>query len=220
MIELLLPRACFVCQAPSRTLCCEGCMADLPFAPYHCLHCSRAVAQPNSLCKACVINPAPYHYKIPLLYQAPVSQMIGAFKLRQQEYLCAPLASVFVSRFSNLNVDRIIPVPSHPKRMWQRGYNPALLIARQLSKRLGIPLDDRAVSRVIHTAPQRLQNKENRHHHLSNVFRVNRLEPGLKIALVDDVVTTGETLRALTHVIAPFTSHIEYWAIAESPHIG
>ncbi|MFI4957163.1 MAG: ComF family protein [Gammaproteobacteria bacterium] len=145
--------------------------------------------------------------------------MFSAFKLGQQEHLCAPLASLFVSRFSNEKPDVLIPVPSHPKRIWERGYNPALLIARQLGKALGLPVNDRAVARTRHAPHQRLQKKRARTQNLTDAFEVIRLEKGMRVALVDDVVTTGETLRALAKVVSPFAANIEYWAIAESPHL-
>jgi ComF family protein len=145
--------------------------------------------------------------------------MFNAFKLKHQEYLCAPLASLFVSRFSGEKPDVLIPVPSHPKRIWERGYNPALLIARQLGKALHVRVDDRAVARTRHAPAQRLLKKHERLNNLADAFEVIRLEKGLRIALVDDVVTTGETLRTLAKVVAPFAANVEYWAIAESPHL-
>jgi len=145
--------------------------------------------------------------------------MFSAFKLGQQEYLCAPLASLFVSRFSSEKPDVLIPVPSHPRRIWERGYNPALLIARQLGKALQLPVDDRAVARTRHAPAQRLLKKNERLQNLTDAFEVIRLEKGLRVALVDDVVTTGETLRALAKAVSPFAANIEYWAIAESPHL-
>jgi ComF family protein len=112
--------------------------------------------------------------------------------------------------------DILIPVPSHPRRMWERGYNPALLIARRLGKALNIPVDDKAIKRIRHTPPQRLQTKRERQQNLKDAFEVVKLSPHLRVALVDDVVTTGETLRALAQVVGPGVKSVVCWAIAES----
>ena len=219
MLDHLLPSPCLICHETTLTSCCVPCLADLPWVPHHCTHCRRAVPSPSACCSSCLINPSPYHYIVPLLYQPPIRQIITAFKLGEQEYLCASLASIFISRLTGLKPDVLIPVPSHPKRLWARGYNPALLIAYQIGKRLGIPVNDRAVRRVRHTAPQRLQKKEARETQLCGAFETVGLIHGLRVALVDDVVTTGATLRSMAQAIAPHASHIEYWAIAESPHL-
>jgi predicted amidophosphoribosyltransferase len=99
--------------------------------------------------------------------------------------------------------------------MWERGYNPALLIARRIGKLLNIPVDDRAVKRSRHTPPQRLQTKRDRSHNLKEAFQMIKPLPALNIALVDDVVTTGETLRALAQTVSPHVKSVVFWAIAE-----
>lgn len=219
MLNRFLPTPCLICRASTREACCDGCLADLPWVPHHCRICGRAVPYHEGCCAACASQPSPYRFRIPLLYQPPVQQIITAFKLREKDYLCAPLASIFVSWLTNSKPDIIIPVPSHRRRLWERGYNPALLIAHHIGKCLGIPVDDRAVRRVRHTPPQRLQSKETRVSQLAGAFEAMCIKPGLRIALFDDVVTTGATLHALATVCAPYATHIEYWAIAESPHL-
>ncbi len=156
---------------------------------------------------------------MPLLYERPVKQIITAFKLNKREALCLALAELFLSRQQGTLPDVLIPVPAHPKRIWERGYNPPLLIARHLSRALGIPVDDKAIRRCKYTPPQRLQRRQERMHNLKNAFEVVKLKPGLHIAIVDDVVTTGETLRAMAEVITPHVKSVVLWAIAESPAI-
>lgn len=208
---------CLICLAACETYCCPACLSELPFVRFHCLACQRSSKLPNSYCVPCREKPSYIPFTVPLLYEPPISHIIGAFKLGQQEHLCVPLANLFAEQYPTdaPKPDLLIPVPSHPKRMWERGYNPALLIARRIGKLLNIPVDDRAVKRSRHTPPQRLQTKRDRSHNLKEAFQMIKPLPALNIALVDDVVTTGETLRALAQTVSPHVKSVVFWAIAE-----
>lgn len=95
-------------------------------------------------------------------------------------------------------IDYLIPVPLHPKRERQRGYNQSLLIAQGLSEVTGIPIGDRFLVRKVNTATQTKKSKEERWQNVKDIFEVRhpeRLE-GKYVLLIDDVLTTGSTLEA------------------------
>lgn len=95
-------------------------------------------------------------------------------------------------------IDVIVPMPLHPKRLRERGYNQAEFIARGISEITGIEVDTTHVTRVRNTPKQALQTGEERSHNVHNAFAVNHPEQvyGKHILVVDDLITTGETMRS------------------------
>ena len=95
-------------------------------------------------------------------------------------------------------IDVIIPVPLHPKRMRERGYNQSEYIARGIREVTGLPIDTTHVTRTRNTPKQALQTGEERKHNVVDAFAVNHPEQlyGKHILVVDDLVTTGETMRS------------------------
>ncbi len=96
------------------------------------------------------------------------------------------------------DIDLIVPMPLHPKRLRERGYNQSEYIARGISEITGIPIDTTHVVRVVNTPKQALQEGEERKKNVANAFEViNPRELANKhIMVVDDLITTGETMKA------------------------
>ena len=97
----------------------------------------------------------------------------------------------------------IIPVPLHPKRLRERGFNQSLVLARQVSKRFSIPLDFLALRRTLHTEAQVKLSGRKRRTNVRGAFEVkarNRIQ-GHKIVLIDDVYTTGSTAAECSKVL-------------------
>ena len=94
-------------------------------------------------------------------------------------------------------IDVIIPIPLHPKRLRERGYNQSEFIARGISEVTGIPMDTTHVTRVKNTPKQALQHREERKMNVTDAFAVNHPEQMYHkhILVVDDLITTGETMR-------------------------
>jgi len=91
--------------------------------------------------------------------------------------------------------DIIIPVPIHFLRERQRGYNQSRLLADSLAKRMQIPVKENVLVKVLNTPPQSTLGRGGRQENLKGAFRVKKQVSGLKILLVDDVMTTGSTLE-------------------------
>ena len=103
-------------------------------------------------------------------------------------------------------IDVIIPVPLHKKRLRSRGYNQSEYIARAIGKITGIPVDTTHVERVKNTPKQALQDKEGRKTNVADAFAINHPEQMYHkhILLVDDLITTGETIKACIKAMRRF----------------
>ena len=95
-------------------------------------------------------------------------------------------------------IDYLIPVPLHPKRERQRGYNQSMMIAQGISEMTGIPIGDRFLLRSVNTATQTHKSKEERWQNVKDIFELGHPEQleGKYVLLIDDVLTTGATLEA------------------------
>lgn len=103
-------------------------------------------------------------------------------------------------------IDVIVPMPLHPKRLRERGYNQAEFIARGISEVTGIEVDTTHVTRVRNTPKQALQTGDERTRNVQNAFAVNHPEQlyGKHILVVDDLITTGETMRSCLKAMKRF----------------
>lgn len=104
---------------------------------------------------------------------------------------------------SNLNIDVIIPVPLHPSKLQQRGYNQSLSIAEGIQKVLSCPIDTTTLIRTINTDSQTRKTKFERWENVKEIFNLsNNIElENLHVLLVDDVVTTGSTIEGCCHTL-------------------
>lgn len=221
-----LPHLCLLCdnQTPYyHQHLCDTCRGDLPFPDFLCLGCAAVLTQPVPLCGKCIIAPPPHQLITGTPYITPIKQLISALKYRGNYHIAAELSYLLVRRVNQLiqqqlieKPDFIIPIPLHMKRLRQRGYNQANLIATTLSMQLDIPILD-CVTRRLNTPPQTQLNAKDRQHNLVNAFELNRTIPSGKIALVDDVYTTGATMEAVAASISNNLQHeIQFWSIART----
>ena len=113
--------------------------------------------------------------------------------------------------------DCLIPVPLHPTRLRQRGYNQALEIARPLSTRLQIPLEIDAVRRIRATPAQALLPLKERARNVRGAFVARRRFDGQRVAIVDDVMTSGHTANSLAQCLRRAgAENIEVWVVARA----
>ena len=111
----------------------------------------------------------------------------------------------------------IIPVPLHPSRYRERGYNQTLEIARTLTRRLGIPLDYQSCIRSIATQSQTELTGKERRRNVSRAFAMAKPLNAARVAILDDVVTTGATVNALAKVLRHAgVRQIDVWACSRA----
>ena len=118
------------------------------------------------------------------------------------------------------NIDLVIPMPMHPQRLKERGFNQALEIAKVLTKNNKQKLDYKSVQRQTLTPPQASLPLKARVKNIKGAFKVNASFTGKTIAIVDDVMTTGASLNELSKTLKKAgASHVECWVIARTlPH--
>jgi len=204
---------------------CPACRADLPVNRWHCHACALPLpfALPAGLCGECQATPPPFSRAIiPWRYQFPIDGMIGRYKYHGQRQFIRPLLAEFGELIEQQipaedRPDWLVPAPMHWSRRWQRGFNQAADIAECLSSHLDIPLDSGLIYRCRQVQAQRGLNRATRLANLQGVFRVRGTVPE-RIALVDDVVTTGATAKTLArHLLDAGAREVQLWALARTP---
>ena len=136
VLPLRLPEApCALCGAPAPTGLCGGCGADLPFLGAACACCALPLAAgAGGLCGRCRTRPPPYHRTLaPFQYEPPVDYLVHGMKFGGRLDYARLLGELLASYIQRQGRDRpglLLPVPLHPRRLRERGYNPALEIAR------------------------------------------------------------------------------------------
>ncbi|MCX4026381.1 ComF family protein [Endozoicomonas sp. SM1973] len=140
-------------------------------------------------------------------------------KLICGQALTIQLKERLVSAYTNQPwPELIIPTPLHRKRELQRGFNQALLIARQLSKQLKIPLQPRLIRRYKKTSAQTGLSAKERQVNIRNAFQIISQSLPNHLALVDDVVTTGTTVNEISRLLKEAgVQKVDIWCIAKTP---
>ncbi len=175
--------------------------------PTRCAACDVRLGGPHILfCPACAasVNPIPTWETTaggcvaPFEYGGAISTAIMRFKYGDRADLAPRLGLAMWSTAKRLRhvVDVVVPVPLHPKRLAERGYNQAALLAAPIAERLGVRMAPWAMTRAHDTRKQALLDRTERLVNLRGAFRVRQPEliKGSRVLLVDDVRTTGVTL--------------------------
>ncbi len=221
---------CVLCddQATGALDLCSACLVNLPRNSQCCHVCALPLPAPMDArgsvlrCGGCIASRGPISESvIPYLYRPPADFMIRRLKYADDtKYgrLIGELLSQSVqTRYTTLP-DRLIPIPLHSSRYRQRGFNQARIIARHLSKRLHIPLEESAATRVIAGDRQAALGARARARNMRRAFLVNNAVAGRTIAVVDDVYTTGATCSTLARsLLAAGASRVDVWAFARTP---
>lgn len=224
--HLIYPPTCLLCGAPgSEGLdLCAGCLEDLPRNPNPCRCCALplpAAAPTGSLCGLCSKKAPPFHRCIaPLIYHHPVAELVSGLKFQHKlshGRVLAELLSAHVEERMEEPPQLLIPVPLHRGRQRERGYNQALELARPLSRRFGIPLDFTSCRRIRPTEPQSALREKERRKNVRGAFEINGKMPARHVALVDDVVTTGNTVAELARLLKRHgVRRVDVWAVART----
>jgi ComF family protein len=162
----------------------------------------------DHLCEDCLRKKPVYDaVRAPYLYEGSLMTAIHQFKYAGKSSLAnafGPLLASFAKKWLNKADDWLMmPVPLHPKRLRERGFNQSLLLARQMSSRLDADLDFLSLRRIRYTPPQTGLKIDQRRKNVHRAFEVRdrKAVKGRIVLLVDDVATTGHTLKECARVL-------------------
>ena len=228
LVARLFPPTCILCGAPGQfgLDLCAGCFEDLPFNRHACPRCARPLLgdlPPGISCGVCQRRPPPYATcRTAFVYQEPVSSLILRAKFSSRLNMARLLGVCLARTLFEQGVDlpeQILPVPLHPQRLRQRGYNQALEIARATAAELGLAVETRSCVRGGSVIPQMGLNRAQRQRNLRGAFTVARPLKVRHVALVDDVVTTGSTgAEAARALLDAGVARVDLWAVARTDH--
>ena len=203
LLDLLFPPRCVICRQTGSSFC-AGCLARVQPVVEETHSILREGGFPvNSLRSAGV-------------YAPPLSLAIRQFKYRARTDLAASLAGLMASHWQScsIQVDLVAAVPLHEKRLRERGYNQAELLAIELCRAARLPLlSSGMLSRQRDTEHQVRLGPEERRHNVKGAFIWNGPPlSGLTVLLIDDVATTGSTLEACAEVLM-YSGASHVWAL-------
>jgi ComF family protein len=214
-MRVLFGGSCFLCRGRAGGLRCADCDADLPRLDVPlCPRCALA-APGGAVCGRCIATSPHYDAtRAALAYDFPADALVHALKFRGELALAPLLASLLAERIENDRVDQVVAVPLAPKRLRERGFNQSVEIARHLRKNL---LDIGLCERARDVRPQIELPYDERQSNVRGAFRCTRSLVGAKIAVVDDVMTTGATLNEMARTLkAAGAVQVVNWVVART----
>jgi ComF family protein len=157
----------------------------------------------------------------PLRYEYPLDQYIHALKFQSDRRMGRALGLVLAEQVKATGaaaaVDTLVPVPLHRKRLLQRGFNQAYEIAHPVASTAERSLLTAGIVRYLPTQPQSLVGARERAANVGEAFAVRRRLDGLRVAIIDDVITTGATVNSLARSLRRSGAvEVQVWAVARA----
>lgn len=226
LLTTLLPPRCLLCggEASRELSLCAGCLADLPQNTCCCSRCALPLEHAAAQCGVCLKHEPPFASAwAPFRYGHPLDLLEARFKFHRDLAAGRLLSTLMIEsarrQLTGPMPECLVCVPLHRERLRERGYNQALELARPLAKALGMPLLAHALIRTRSTSAQTGLDGKARRRNLHNAFAVaaDAVLP-THIAILDDVMTTGTTLRECARVLGSAgVERVDVWALARAP---
>ena len=215
---------CLLCASPVAATSqtdghglCAACLRDLPYSPAS--SCPQCGLSSNGLvCGSCLNSPPDFDAtRSVFLYGFPIDAMMQRYKYANMLHISQTFGQLLAQHINTDAVDIIIPMPMHPTRLKERGFNQALEIAKVFS---GNKLDFKSAIRQKLTPPQASLPFKERVKNIKGAFAVSGNLAGKRVAIVDDVMTTGASLNELAKTLKKAgATHVECWVVARTlPH--
>ncbi len=216
ILSFFIPQACIACRSlldfSEESSVCPSCTKELkPLSSSICEQCGDPFPHEevaSHLCGECLTNPPPFEWARSVFELEPkLAQMIHAAKYKGDtpslQWLGKQIEKEWPRYKKKIVLDWIVPVPLHPFRLLKRGFNQSLLIALSFSKRIQVPLEFKNLKRKMHEKSQVSRTREERLQQIRGSFAVKNsaVFKNKKILLIDDVYTTGATLRECAKVL-------------------
>ncbi|WP_243050402.1 ComF family protein [Dyella sp. RRB7] len=220
--RFVLPLHCLLCGGPGDDGLdlCRDCAAELPRNRSCCARCALPLAVPAALCGQCQRHPPPWDAAwVPFRYAWPLDRLESRFKFGADLAAGRVLAALWRRELAADHPQLLVPLPLHPARLRQRGYNQALELARPVARTLQVPVRHDLLLRTRATKAQTELGAIARRRNVRGAFAA---KPGVAwpghVALLDDVMTTGATLAECARVLRRAgVRRIDVWALARAP---
>lgn len=194
---------CAVCQIHSMVSLCDSCQTLIQAPKNPCQVCAKPLNQADGICGECRSDsPAFSHTLCAAVYEPPVSLWVQQLKfgdrLDRAKIMAEALMPLIDSTDKNIP---IIPLPLHTKRLRSRGYNQAYEIAKIIAKKQKRPLLSEVLVRVKNTAMQAELHEKQRAANVRAAFKVEKPIEYESVIVLDDVLTTGQTMRSVARCL-------------------
>jgi ComF family protein len=207
-LRIVLPAWCVACDRElpwkERTAsCCSTCWSSLPrISSAKCPSCAQPLAGGDgAMCLRCQLEPLPLDWcEAWGHYRGGLEKLLHAFKFGRHDFLDDPLSALLHDVLRDARFDAVVPVPMSPRKRRSRGYNQAELLARALGKRAGLSCD-LILEQPLERATQSHLARDARAANVRHAFTASNRAAGKSLLIVDDVCTTGETLRACARAL-------------------
>ncbi|KTD46405.1 ComF family protein [Legionella quateirensis] len=220
--SLRLPSICTLCNQFHKgpLAVCSFCVGLIKPLGSACIHCASPLPDEQYLiCGSCIIKPPHYDKAIiGYTFDEPLRSLIHQFKYQNGLHLCNFLCQLMLDALQKTQdiPQCLIPVPMHPLRIKQRGFNQAALLTKKLARKLKIPYDLTSCQKRINTAPQASLDREQRQKNVRKAFHATPL-PYEHVAIIDDLLTTGNTANELALALKKTgIKQVDVWCCART----
>ena len=222
IIDTIYPPTCILCgqHAQSTRDLCEACESDFRVNHNACVRCALPLPFHLSaaICGECLHSPPHQHSSwSAFIYAQPLEWMIQQLKFNSKIAFGRLLGQLAIPFLPALDAppDCIIPVPLHPKRQRQRGYNQAYELLRPLARHLNIKIDSQSCRRQKYTSAQSDLDAKQRRKNIRNAFSFDNSRQYQYVIVFDDVITTGSTITELVKAIKKQgVTRVDVWSLA------
>ena len=222
LMNFLAPGICYLCEdfCSDQSIFCANCSTDLPRACEFSGSCeeqnSTGIQSANGrIAQAAIDQTITTH-----TFKFPVNELIHQLKYNQKLLIAKQLGLDLASVISKVGAplpDCLIPVPLYRLRFLTRGFNQALEIANVVGRELSLPVDAGLVARRRNTLAQYALNPAQRAANLRRAFRLNSMPEYDFVAIIDDVITTGSTVKEMARVLKKAgVKRVAAWACARA----
>ncbi len=221
-----LSSQCEVCRQWADAALCADCVSRFATTVPRCGRCGLRLGLPTAACGTCLRDAPPFEQVVCAAdYAFPWDALIAAFKFQGRPELATPLAERLLAAVRAAAAplpELVVPMPLAPARLAERGYNQAWELARRLAPALGVAADAQLLWRPADSLHQTELGRAERQRNLRHAFMVDPRRrgelQGRRVALVDDVMTTGATAReAAAALLRGGAAAVAVWVVARTP---
>ena len=211
--------SCVLCDGNAHNTLgiCKDCWQDLPWQANTC--CAQCgLASKHTVCGSCISAPPFYDATTALFeYAYPVDALLQAFKYQHQLHLGHLLAQIRLKQFHPSTIDCLVPMPMHPARLQERGFNQSVELVNSIAKQRPLAVATQHCHRIKNTPPQASLPLKDRVNNIKGAFRCDDYFKGKHVAIVDDVMTSGASLNELAKTLKQAgAATVSCWIIART----